>query len=137
MQEVIDSHAEQGVRNEIEMIGLSETQNENLHHAVLTLVNKIGVSLNNDDIDEIYRAGARRADTEDKPRPIVIRLVRHAKRKELIKATKQRKSLSTEAVVPGPVKPVFINERLTQKNRLLFRESRFSLLLDKRRSHLY
>lgn len=125
MQDVIDHQAQLEVRNEVEIIGLPETTNENLHHVALTLASKIQINLKDEDIDEVYRAGARRnLKINDQPRPIVIRLVRHSKRKELLKASKQRKNLTSADLTDGQNIPIYLNERLTRKNRLLFRKTR-------------
>lgn len=126
MQEVIDNQAQHHVRNEIEIMGIPETPNENLVHVAILTATKVGVDLSELEIDEIKRVGPRRSSDskEKRPRPIVARLLRKAKRTELVKAAASRKGLTTEDIVPGTSDSVFINERLTKKNRLLFRESR-------------
>ncbi|CAG9137652.1 unnamed protein product [Plutella xylostella] len=127
MQETIDFQAQRLVQNEIELIDVPETANENVYHIAEIMAKKIGVELTDNDIDEAYRTGPRRICTDgvEKPaRPLVIRLLRKKKRNELIKAAKVRKNICSSDIVPGTSKRIYVNERLTTANRHLFRETR-------------
>ncbi|CAG9134055.1 unnamed protein product [Plutella xylostella] len=127
LQETIDSQAQRLVQNEIELIDVPETPNESIYHVVDILAKKIGVELKDVDIDEAYRTGPRRMRTENadkQPRPLVVRLLRKKKRDEILKAAKTRKNISSSDIVPGTSNKIYINERLTTKNRHLFREAR-------------
>lgn len=126
----LNTQAQYQLRNEIEIAGLPEAVNENLHHTVLLLSKKVGVDLDDRDIDWVTRVGPKKSPStsEDKPnfpRPVVVRLLRRAKRDQLTKAAKSRRNLtSADVEIPGPALKVFINERLTKTNRLLFRDAR-------------
>ncbi|KAL4718022.1 hypothetical protein ACJJTC_011369 [Scirpophaga incertulas] len=129
LQTEIDTQAQNNVRNEIEIIGVPEVRNESLMHTVMSAAKKIGIDLNTQDVDWAYRAGSARKTKPDSnsnlPRPIVFRLLRRTKRDEIIKAAQSRRNINCADFQLGDAnKSVFINERLTNHTRLLFRESR-------------
>lgn len=126
---------QQGLRNELEIAGIPETQNENIFQLVLVAATKIGVELAAADIDGVHRAGPRRSalvpspsNPKNLPRPIVVKLARRAKRDEMIKAAKERKNVTSQDIVAGTNSDIFMNERLTKANRLLFRSTRLRAL---------
>ncbi|XP_059046168.1 uncharacterized protein LOC131841839 [Achroia grisella] len=115
--------------NELEIVGIPESGGEDLMSTIITTSNKLGVDLKETDVCHVTRVGARLAQTsssvkEIKARPILVKMVRRAKKEEIIKASKAHKKLTTEGIKDGLPKPVYINERLTRKNKQLFREAR-------------
>lgn len=123
------------LRNEFEIAGVTESPNENLHHTILLTASKIGVSLEDSDIDWVGRVGPKktlasvltdqRKEHSALPRPIVVKLIRRSKRDEILKAAKSRRNLSTKDLeLDGPQAKVYLNERLTRENRQLFRDTR-------------
>lgn len=135
LEEQLNFQAQISVRNEIEILGINEHPNENLAHVARVVAAKIGVKLDEADIDDILRVGPRRGaggtaanGTESGasfPRPVVLRFVRRMKRKEFLKSAKSRRNItSTDIEVAGQTRKLFINERLTKKNRYLFRQAR-------------
>ncbi|CAG4940581.1 unnamed protein product [Parnassius apollo] len=129
----LNIQAQQGLRNEIEIVGIPEGNNENLEHIVKVAAQKVGAQLEDVDVDWITRVGPRRLAVPPNvpdggirmPRPIVVRLLRRSKRDQVLKAFKSRKTLTSAdlGIIGSPIK-VFCNERLTKENRLLFREAR-------------
>lgn len=133
----LNLQAQRSLRNQMEIIGLPETTNENLHHIVMVAAKKVGVDLKDEQIDWAERSGPARANptqyktiqgtvtTKVQHRPVVVCLTRRAVRDELLKAARARNSTTALDVGVGnqPVK-LYFNERLTRENRLLFRESR-------------
>ncbi|CAG4965741.1 unnamed protein product [Colias eurytheme] len=95
--------------NDIEITGVSENSSENLLHVVITLAQKIGITLDERDIVNAQRRGLRRAaggagDTggagaadgaSARPRPIVVRLARRHLRDELLHAARVRRGADT------------------------------------------
>lgn len=130
LQFTFNDHEQRYLKNEVEIVGLPELDNENLHHIVMATARKVGVELSDSELEEASRIGPKRTNSSDKettnmpPRPITVRLLRRTKRDELLKAIKIRRNLTTEDIISGPPKKVYINERLTKANRLLFRETR-------------
>ncbi|KAJ2944736.1 hypothetical protein O0L34_g1624 [Tuta absoluta] len=116
------------MRDEMEIHNVPEQNSENLNHLVLLIAKKYGVDLNDQDLNGMWRVGlaqpkdpTSRRSISWRPRPIVVKFVRRAKRDEMIKAAKARRNTTTENLVPGPPQTMAIYERLTKKNRLLFR----------------
>lgn len=131
LQQEVNAQHQQQLRNEIEIVGIPECNSENLHHIAFLAAKKVGVDLTECDIDWVTRAGPRvkRAITVENDskfsRPIVVRLLRRHKRDELLKASKTRKNLSSADLdVPGKSNKIYVNERLTKENRMLFRAAR-------------
>lgn len=133
LQNELNVQAQQNLLNEIEIVGIPESSNENLEHVVKVAALKVGVRLEDGDVDWITRVGARRplvqAGTPElggrMPRPVVVRFLRRSKRNQIIRASKSRKNItSTDLDITGPTTKVFFNERLTRENRILFRETR-------------
>lgn len=124
------SHAQNQVRNEVEIVGIPEHTNENLMHVVLTAAVKIGIDVKEEDIDWVVRSGPkplRKVDDSrsNLSRPIVFRFVRRIKRDSFIKAARPRKNIiASDLLQTAPDHKIYINERLTRENRLLFREAR-------------
>ncbi|XP_069361817.1 uncharacterized protein [Maniola hyperantus] len=132
LQNEINIQAQNNIKNEIEICGIPECNNENTTHIALVLSNKIGVELKEQDIDWSARVGPRILSAVDStgnarkhPRPIVVRLLRRIKRDEMLKGSKTRRNItSTDLNLSGPAQKVFVNERLTARNRHLFRQCR-------------
>ncbi|CAG9136918.1 unnamed protein product [Plutella xylostella] len=130
----LNLQAQNQLKNELEISGVPEHTNENLHHVLLVAARKVGVSLEEHDVDWISRVGPKRPaaapatdpDTASRlPRTIVVRMLRRTKRDEVIKAFKTRRNISNKDIeVDCPTLKIFCNERLTKENRLLFREAR-------------
>lgn len=132
LQTELDIQAQNNLKNEIEICGIPESPNENTTHMVLLFAQKIGVDLTEQGIDWSTRVGPRtlsavnaEGNARKHPRPIVVRLLRRNKRDEILKGSKTRRNVtSTDLNLPGPTQKIFTNERLTTKNRMLFRECR-------------
>ncbi|KAL4702234.1 hypothetical protein ACJJTC_010834 [Scirpophaga incertulas] len=109
----------------VRMDALEDTL-KNVHK---TLANKLSVKLDQQDIVSALRVGSVvRAESDvnsSRPRPIVVRLVRRAKRDELLKAARVRRGATTEGIgLQGSPRRFYLNERLTKINRFLFRQAR-------------
>lgn len=130
LQERLDIQLQANLRNEVEFIGVPEQPQENLVHLVLTSAAKIGIEMNESDIDYVSRAGTFRvemAENRHLPRPVVVRFLRRSKRNEFLKNAKVRRHLQTQDLeLSGHSQKIYINERLTRENRLLFRDARRS-----------
>ncbi|KAJ2949877.1 hypothetical protein O0L34_g11197 [Tuta absoluta] len=127
MQNTMNIQEQIGLKNDIEICGVPEINNENLTHIALAVSQKLSVELCESDIDDITRTGPRingKSENNKTSRIIVLKLSRKAKKDELLRAAKTRKNLTSEGIVSAPQAKLFINERLTKKNRLLFRDTR-------------
>ncbi|KAI5631525.1 hypothetical protein NE865_15760 [Phthorimaea operculella] len=126
LQDQLGNQLQVSLKNEVEIAGIPEFKNESLTHIVKLTAAKTGVSVEDSDIDWAMRAGPKRStETNKTPRPIVVRFVRRTKRDEMIKVAKSKKNLTTEGVnITNENQKIYINERLTRENRLLFRQAR-------------
>ncbi|XP_073961969.1 uncharacterized protein [Choristoneura fumiferana] len=131
LQQQVNAQEQHSMRNELEIVGVPECDTENLTHILLTTSQIIGVQLLETDVDDIARVGPMRprgsklnSNDDHKPRPIRVKLLRRQKRDELLKAAKARRNLTSETIVGGAPRKLYVNERLTRENRLLFREAR-------------
>lgn len=115
------------LHNDLEISGVTEHSGESIPHITSMLINKIGVKVDERDIVEAYRAGPPRAGQDGKPvvRSIVLRLTRRAVHQQVLSAARARRNITTADVeVAGTPRPIYINERLTKENRLLFTKAR-------------
>lgn len=117
--------------NDVEIAGCPEAPNENCVHLVLSIAKKVGVELDERDVVSVHRAGPARptaaaaSSERARPRPLAVRLARRALRDALLRAARVRRNLTTEGLqLPGAVNSVYINERLTKPNRILFQKCR-------------
>lgn len=121
------------MRNELEIHGVTELERENLQHIVNLTSKKYGVDLSDADIDGVWRVGPRTPRNSNnmkkdwKPRPIVVKLLRRAKRDELIKAAKSRRNVTTENIVASNPSKISMYERLSKSSRSLFRDARLRI----------
>lgn len=124
----ISERDQASLSNDIEISGCTETQYENCTHIVLSVAKKIGVELDEKDLVSAERAGPARPREEQgtvRPRPLVVRVARRATRDAILQAARVRRSLTTEGLqLPGSVNTLYVNERLTKHNRLLFWKAR-------------
>ncbi|KAI5641606.1 hypothetical protein NE865_06120 [Phthorimaea operculella] len=116
------------LQNEIEISCIPEEKTESLPHIVMSLGNKLGIQLNENDIVSASRVGRMPADAPEagsRPRPIVVRLARRAVRDQFLQEARVRRGATTEGTgLPGNPRRFYINERLTRVNRNLFRKAR-------------
>ncbi|KAJ0169448.1 hypothetical protein K1T71_015035 [Dendrolimus kikuchii] len=112
---------------------LPEQNGENIIHTVSMLASKLGVTLENRDIVYAERVGSARpniaaSDSNEvgrQTRRVVVRLARRQLRDELLHAARVRRNFTTTDMgYGGPSQRVYVNERLTRANRLLFHRAR-------------
>lgn len=136
MEGQLNEREQESMANVIEIYGLSELPGENLGHLITVVGQKIGVTLDERDVDYVTRVGGRRSsapaagvpgasDAGDRPRPVVLKLTRRKVKDELLKAARVRRGLSTADIgLQGFDRKVFLNERLSKANRELFYNAR-------------
>lgn len=115
--------------NDIEIAGCPEVPSENSTHIVLTVAKKIGVEIDEKDIVSAERVGlprnAGQGGAPALPRPLAVRLARRATRNALLQAARTRREINSDGFgLPGPTRPLYVNERLTKYNRQLFQKAR-------------
>lgn len=135
LRQELSTRAQASLRNEIEISGINEFPDENPMHILQVISSKVGAAFDVNDIDYVTRVGPRARDKElinsDQenskrlPRPLVVRFLRRHNREAFLRAGKSRRNLTCGDIdVNGLSRNIFINERLTQENRQLFRSAR-------------
>ena len=85
-------------KNCLTISGLPDRQNETVSETVTELARAVGVELLPTDIDTAHRIGAP---NRNRPRPVIVKLVRFDKRQELYAARKRVKNANLSRASPG------------------------------------
>lgn len=104
----------------VEIKGVEEIRNENLKEIIVEISDKIGVKLENKDIDAIHRVNNKK---DREPRDIIVQF-KDRESKEKILANRRVKVKSKEVTNGTSDNMIYINEHLTQQNKLIFWEAR-------------
>lgn len=120
--------------NDVEISGVPEADAESCMHLVTAVATKLGVSLERNDVVSVTRVGMRRPPSaagtaalpRPRPRPIVVRLARRTLRDDFLKSARVRRGATTADLGLPPHEPqrIYVNERLTKCNRILFGSTR-------------
>ncbi|KAI5632798.1 hypothetical protein NE865_14485 [Phthorimaea operculella] len=136
LQEQLNQESQATLGNEVEITGIPERKEENLIHVAMLIGTKVGVRLEENDIDFAVRVGPKQSPAgSSNPqgqkgplnRPVVLRMVRRDKRDEFLKQAKARKNVTTKDLQIGAGEQnnkVYVNERLCRAYRQLFRATR-------------
>ncbi|XP_047993543.1 uncharacterized protein LOC125231979 [Leguminivora glycinivorella] len=133
LQLELNDRDQDALLSDLDIGHVPEIKGESVVHTVTVLAAKLGVTLEQRDVVFAERVGAadRRAgegaegEAGGRPRRVVVRLARRQLRDELLQAARVRRNFTfTDDSLPGPPRRVFVNERLTRTNRLLFHKVR-------------
>lgn len=127
LRQELSAKEQRGLRKDIEITGVTEHKGENLMQIVNVISTKLGVELDQRDVDDVRRVGMYGGGQggAPRPRPVVLTFTRRAPRDDMIRAARARRGLTTESLdIAGPSRRVFINEHLTKENRVLFSKAR-------------
>lgn len=122
LQKNLDDRDQMLLLNDVELSGVPEGNEQNLDQIVIACAAKVGVQLHERELVSCRRVGGVRK-ANARPRPIVVRLTRPDVRTQLLRAARDR-SGSRTMEEHGSSFTYFINERLTKKNRDLYRLAR-------------
>lgn len=129
----LNERDQEALQTDLDIGHIPEEKGENISHTVTVLAAKLGVTLEARDIVFAERVGAINVNAtaaDDggarmRARRVVVRLARRELRDELMRAARVRRNLSTTDIgLAGPSRRVYVNERLTKTNRLLFYRAR-------------
>ena len=96
-------------RNMLFIHGVGEKAREDTDKVVLEVAEKVGVNLDQKNINRSHRLGPKRQNLDKKPRPIILSLISYAQKKELYDNKKKLKGTK-----------IFISESLTQSRCALY-----------------
>lgn len=120
---------QEALLSDLDIGGLPEEKGENIMHTISTLATKLGVQLGERDIVFAERVGGS-ITTGDavgvrRSRRIVVRLTRRQLRDDLLRAARVRRNFTASDMgLEGPSQRIYLNERLTRSNRILFHRVR-------------
>ncbi|KAI5633279.1 hypothetical protein NE865_14033 [Phthorimaea operculella] len=134
LEEALNIKSQEVLLNDLEITGIPERSGENVQHIIGLVAFKVGMDLQEQDIVDAYRVGARSREGEGEgssgrgalgPRPIILRLARRTPRDNFLRCARVKRNLKTNDIeLPGPPRRIYVNERLTRQNKLLFRQAR-------------
>lgn len=120
--------------NNLEISGIPITSGENLHTILHTIGSKVGIQIDDRDVDAIRRV--RRFEVSDtsvsktptknsRPSAIVVKFTRRICKDKLLAAVRARRGLTTVDVgISGPANNIYVSDHLTPQNKLLLRRAR-------------
>lgn len=126
----LNDREQEALLADLDIGGLPEEKGENIVHTIIVLGTKLGVQLEEKDIVFAERVGALQYDTDagsnaKRTRRVIVRLARRHLRDEVIRAARVRRHLiSSDMDLAGASQRVYLNERLTRINRVLFHRAR-------------
>lgn len=135
LQSDLNERDQEVLLTDLDIGQIPEEKGENVTHTVTILATKLGVTLQDRDIVFAERVGsvntgpaadgAGGEGQRSRPRRVVVRLARRELRDELLRAARVRRNINTVDIgLAGPPRRVYVNERLTKTNRLLFYKAR-------------
>lgn len=106
-------------RNNIEISGIDEKQDEDTDKIVMSVAAAVGVNISQSDIDISHRL-PRRSDQANKPSPIIVRFTRRTVRNKIYQQRKHLRTNPTKIIGNTNTNSVYINENLSPFNKRLF-----------------
>ena len=110
--------------NNLEFFGIPERKSENLVSLVSQLAAALGVAVTGEDIDYATRLPTR-VKNNGLPKTVIVKFKSIMLRDSLLSAARKKRGLtSADIQVPGDIKPIYINEHLTIRNKALLKAVR-------------
>ncbi|CAG9121533.1 unnamed protein product [Plutella xylostella] len=105
----------------LEIIGIPEQSNENLMNIICALLKKVDDNITPDEIERAHRVTPKNK-VQGRPRVVIAKL-RSRMLKDTIISKSRKLQLTTKDIgIQGQPKQIFINEHLTQFNKLLLKK---------------
>lgn len=102
----------------LEIYGLQESHNENLHALIMEIASKLNISgFTPDDIDAIHRLPNRDA---RRPKSVVVQFCKRKIRDSFLSKGKQIKITNRDIILNGDSNRIYLNAHLTPANKKLF-----------------
>lgn len=104
----------------LEIIGIPEFKDENLHEIIMNIAKNANVVLSQNDILQVNRVTPR-TKVQGRPRVIIAKMSARILRDNIIAGCRKGRLSTGSLGIPGEKKPVFINEHLTFFNKQLLK----------------
>ncbi|XP_050355676.1 uncharacterized protein LOC126776871 [Nymphalis io] len=113
-------------RSNIQINGIPQNKGENLVHIIKTLAEKSGYPINfNTDVDFVTRVAVRNDSSENKSRPIILKMQARYKKDDFLSSLRKLKNLKAcDIGFSGRNNPIYINDHLSTYNKALLNEAR-------------
>lgn len=110
--------------NNLEIMGVPDKMNENLHTYVEKIAHFAGVQLNSQDIIYVIRIQPRNANT-GRPKNIIAKFNSKMLRDSILSGIRKKKGLTTADIgISGSLHRIYLNEHLTLSNKILYKTTR-------------
>ncbi|XP_026331178.1 uncharacterized protein LOC113238568 [Hyposmocoma kahamanoa] len=124
--------------NNLEISGVPVTSGENVHSILDLLCVKVGVGLDERDVDRVHRVrrfeaaaavgnltGRQQQQQPARHPAIIVRFTRRVCKDRVLAATRARRGLtSADLGLPGPSSNIYVGDHLTPASKLLLRRAR-------------
>lgn len=107
----------------VEISNLPEKRGENLSVILMNIAGLVKQRLNEQDVISVHRVQQAKIDNA-RPKNIVVKFATRILRDNFISAVRLNKGITSTQLGITPAQKVYINEHLTLKNKILFRETR-------------
>lgn len=107
----------------LEIVGVPENKDENLSGVMLCIAKHAGVVISDEDILEINRVTPK-LKQQGRPKNIVAKLKTRLLKDNIISGIRRNRLTTKDLGMHGSERPVYINEHLTQFNKLLLKKCR-------------
>lgn len=107
--------------NNLEIHGIPELSNENLHNLVVVLAQKSGVNISLEEIVSVNRVSPR-IRINDRPKAVIVKFKSKLNRDNVIAGARKNRITTGDIGIPGSSMNVYANEHLTPYNKQLFKK---------------
>ncbi|XP_073963634.1 uncharacterized protein [Choristoneura fumiferana] len=137
MQKTLEDQEQKSRQCNIEIQNLPEKQSENLMHLVITMGKVINVPIAKESIRAVHRV--EQNVKNDRPKNVVVELCSRRIRDDIITAVRTRRGLTAGQILESAnadgahgtrineqlsSRPIYVNEHLTLKNKILYAKTR-------------
>lgn len=120
----IDLMEQQARQTNIEINNLPEKKNENLLSVIIAIGDLVKFPVTQRDIVAVHRVPHANANTR-RPKNVVVKFVTRVVRDNFISAARTAKKITSDKInISGTTQRIYVNEHLTLKNKMIFRETR-------------
>ncbi|XP_045452745.1 uncharacterized protein LOC123661849 [Melitaea cinxia] len=107
----------------LEVFGVIETRNENLPDLILSIAKHACVKIDSDDILEVNRITPKN-NVQGRPRNIIVKMKSRLLKENIISGIRKKHIMNQDLGIVGNTSRVYVNEHLTQFNKILFKKCR-------------
>lgn len=131
LQRHVDDTEQRARGLNVEIQNVTERKGENLLNIVSTLANKIGVTVPKEEITAVHRI-SHGVTTKNRPKNIILKFSKQSFRDAFLAAARLKRGLTTDDIgISDAKRLIYIQEHLTLRNKILFKEARTRTKLKK------